>query len=466
MANFFSDAPIDLGARYKYQGYADMGQGIASGLKMGANALWDQKMQKQQNEHSKAQLGMQESLLQKRRQMEIEQQISFDAADVGITPIMNQDGSMNAIATSARVNEAKRIRKSIEERAKAQLGREDAYQFALQNEAKKYPGVGGHQGGPASMGSFTGKSQAQPFDANLPLEAQIEAAQRRQKLSEVTAEASARAQGYNSVDTASIKTARYRAQLLKNLKDITAKKQGFLERGEEVPFELADQFSTAMAEHNALGRQGEAIDPTFQDTIQEFSRRRMPAGSIEKLTTGLSTVSQAVRALDSMERAVEILGGGAKGEAALTQYAGLGVVQARELVSKFALPDEQKAAVLDAIQGTEQVRGAVRYSLYAGNLTESESGKFNLQAGDPINKDYFDRTRTFLRNTFDKENDRLMAMQKEYYVPKSFVEEFNKARGIIYSKPGKTQRASTPKPPQAAGGDASVESLLSKYLNP
>ena len=242
---------------------------------------------------------------------------------------------------------------------------------------------------------------------------------------------------YNSRDPAVIRTANHRAELASNISDLVDQRNAFLESGQEIPADFSRKFSVALNTWNALGRQGEAVDPGFQDKINQFSLRPLPAAQVEKLNTGLSTIKQATRAIDQMEQAAKIVGGIDK----LAEYVGIGRTQGREAISKLLLPDEGKAAVLDALQAAEQVRAAARYQLYAGNLTENEAEKFNLQAGNPNNRDFFDRTRTFFKNTYSKENDRLDALSKQYYVPKTIQSDFSGARDSIFGAKNKQDGA-------------------------
>ena len=154
--------------------------------------------------------------------------------------------------------------------------------------------------------------------------------------------------------------------------------------------------------------------------MREYSARPLPGAQAKEITEGITLYGQADRALQGIDKAVQAFGGGAEGEKKLSSYFGLGQPQVRSLLSKVQMPDKDREAVVNAVQGIEDIRAAYRHALYGAALTESEQKNFEVLGGSPNNVDFIRRSRTFINSSKKKTRDTIKAINDQgYYVPKA-----------------------------------------------
>lgn len=193
MPQFFSDAPVDFGARYIAQGYA----GLADGL----NGVAGQINGITQRANEKDMLKLRAATEEQMRQSELERQLTQEAGQYGITPVMDQSGKLNSPATAALVLKAK----DMHDRINRQAQMSDAYNLDLAGKARQF-GIQPTQGdqakpgtGPMSLGRLSDANRQQPMAAPfqapaVPLEKQIYDKEQEQKIAERSALAKASAE--------------------------------------------------------------------------------------------------------------------------------------------------------------------------------------------------------------------------------------------------------------------------------
>src|SRR5574343_1349294 len=95
MAEFFSQAPLDFGARYLYEGPASIGNSILQAFTAKYNA-------KRDDDRLKMQMALQEEA----RKRALQDQFVKEAAGYGVSPIVDQSGNIDMAGTGAAMRKA------------------------------------------------------------------------------------------------------------------------------------------------------------------------------------------------------------------------------------------------------------------------------------------------------------------------------------------------------------------------
>lgn len=121
MANFFSNpGNVDMGGNARAAAYSSAGSSIV-------NAIGQYSAQRNEEEQTKLRARLQEEA----RQSEMVRQVNEEAATYGVSPVVGSDGKPNVLATKAAILKAK----DAHDLVRAQLNRQDDYNFNLKNQA-------------------------------------------------------------------------------------------------------------------------------------------------------------------------------------------------------------------------------------------------------------------------------------------------------------------------------------------